>query len=229
VPPVSEGSRRRLLDAADELLSAEPSSALSLREVCARAGVQLPTLYHFFDSKRGLLDALASRGFDRLAGSLDRIDETAPLAALARAWDAHLAAAREHPALYVLMYGAGPGERSPSATAAHEALMRLARAAAGAGMLRSSAAHTAWRLETATVGAALAVIADPAAPSSLVSAARDELVASLARAEHRPTQRTARAHAGALQAALHSEGTTVLRPEEAALLLTWLGVLAESD
>ena len=40
----------------------------SLRAVCDTVGVKIPTLYHFFGSKQGLIDAVVERGFDLYLG-----------------------------------------------------------------------------------------------------------------------------------------------------------------
>jgi AcrR family transcriptional regulator len=56
---VSERSNReRLLDSALQLFAERGYDAAGVQEVCTVAGVTKPTLYHYFGSKRGLLDAL---------------------------------------------------------------------------------------------------------------------------------------------------------------------------
>ena len=50
-----------LLDSAITLFSQRGYDAVSVREIVAAAGVTKPTLYHYFSSKRGLLDALIIR------------------------------------------------------------------------------------------------------------------------------------------------------------------------
>jgi len=54
-------NRQRLLDCALDLFSQRGYEAVAVREVVAGAGVTKPTLYHYFNSKRGLLDALLRR------------------------------------------------------------------------------------------------------------------------------------------------------------------------
>ena len=50
-----------LIDCALTLFSQRGYDAVSVREIVAAAGVTKPTLYHYFSSKRGLLDALVNR------------------------------------------------------------------------------------------------------------------------------------------------------------------------
>lgn len=51
-------NQQELLDRALELFSLRGYDAVGVREVVEAVGVTKPTLYHYFDSKRGLLDAL---------------------------------------------------------------------------------------------------------------------------------------------------------------------------
>jgi TetR/AcrR family transcriptional regulator len=50
-----------LLNCALALFSQRGYDAVSVREIVEAAGVTKPTLYHYFSSKRGLLDALVNR------------------------------------------------------------------------------------------------------------------------------------------------------------------------
>ncbi|MDN6529803.1 MAG: TetR/AcrR family transcriptional regulator, partial [Brevibacterium sp.] len=57
-------TRSRLLNAAADLIAAAPGEDFSLRAVCDVVGVKMPTLYHFFGSKQGLIEAVIEHGFD---------------------------------------------------------------------------------------------------------------------------------------------------------------------
>jgi AcrR family transcriptional regulator len=59
-------NRQRLLDCALDLFSQRGFDAVGVSEVVEAIGVTKPTLYHYFDSKRGLLDALLRREGSRL-------------------------------------------------------------------------------------------------------------------------------------------------------------------
>lgn len=54
-------NRQELLDRALVLFSQRGYDAVGVREVVEAVGVTKPTLYHYFSSKRGLLDALLQR------------------------------------------------------------------------------------------------------------------------------------------------------------------------
>jgi len=54
-------NRHRLLDCALELFGQRGYDAVGVREIVEAAGVTKPTLYHYFTSKRGLLDSLIQR------------------------------------------------------------------------------------------------------------------------------------------------------------------------
>ena len=50
----SEATRRAILDAAERLLASGGEEQVSIRELCLRAGVSPPTIYHHFGDKAGL-------------------------------------------------------------------------------------------------------------------------------------------------------------------------------
>lgn len=58
-----QGNRTLLRDQATRLFSERGYEAVGVGEICDSAGLTKPTLYHYFGSKRGLLDAvIAERG-----------------------------------------------------------------------------------------------------------------------------------------------------------------------
>jgi AcrR family transcriptional regulator len=57
------GNRRTILDSALHLFSERGYEGVGVAELCEASGITKPTLYHYFGSKRGLLDAIvAERG-----------------------------------------------------------------------------------------------------------------------------------------------------------------------
>lgn len=56
-------NRETLLQTALELFAARSYDAVGVQEVVSRAGVSKPTLYHYFGSKAGLLEALLKAEF----------------------------------------------------------------------------------------------------------------------------------------------------------------------
>jgi AcrR family transcriptional regulator len=99
--------RRALVDAARRLLEAEGPTALSLRAVAREAGVSPAAPYHHFKDKAELLDAVAQEGWDMLEHAMGeakgRTEGRQQLTALGIAY---VCFAREHPALYRVMYDA---------------------------------------------------------------------------------------------------------------------------
>ncbi len=97
-------SRAGLITAALALFARRGYDAVGVQEIAESAGVAKPTLYHFFGSKQGLLEAI----FDEYAGRLDRQVESAaeyfgdlPLT-LDRIAAAYVEFARQEPVFYRL-------------------------------------------------------------------------------------------------------------------------------
>lgn len=58
-------SAERILSTALDLFAVRGYDATSVREICEAAGITKPTLYHFFGSKDGVLQALVQGGFEQ--------------------------------------------------------------------------------------------------------------------------------------------------------------------
>ena len=96
---------RALVDAARRLLERDGPSALSLRAVAREAGVSPAAPYHHFKDKGELLDAVARQGWDMLKASLSEArPPDADVDANSELGVAYVRFAREHPALYRVMY-----------------------------------------------------------------------------------------------------------------------------
>src|SRR6187397_1144886 len=63
--PVLPSSSQRILSTALDLFAVKGYDATSVREICEAAAITKPTLYHFFGSKDGVLQALMTSGFAR--------------------------------------------------------------------------------------------------------------------------------------------------------------------
>lgn len=63
-------NRERILQVAQRLFSSRGYEGVGVQEIVTAAGVTKPTLYHYFRSKKGLLEALLE---DRLTPFLDRL------------------------------------------------------------------------------------------------------------------------------------------------------------
>jgi AcrR family transcriptional regulator len=106
--------REALLDAARDILSDDGVEGLSVRKVAQRAGVSATAPYSHFRDKRELLAVLVTRGFEELAGCMEREVDAArdmaggdDLIALARGY---VAFATANPSLFQLMFGPGLGD-----------------------------------------------------------------------------------------------------------------------
>ncbi len=97
-------NRTRLRDAALELFAARGYEAVGVQEIVQAAGVTKPTLYHYFGSKAGLLEAVL---VDRFESLLTRLAEAGADAsdlerALRRVATTCFAHAQEEPLFYRL-------------------------------------------------------------------------------------------------------------------------------
>ncbi len=59
-------NREVILEQALALFSERGYDAVGVQEICEAAGITKPTLYHYFGSKRGLLEAILERSFNEL-------------------------------------------------------------------------------------------------------------------------------------------------------------------
>src|SRR5438128_9198507 len=131
----SEATRRVILAAAEELLA---HGDLSIRRLCARAGVTPPTIYHHFGDKRALVERVIDDCFAAFDQTLARRRPPAdPVEALAWAFDRYVEYGLAHPAHYRLMFQQRDARRpTPAGLASYDRLRRMLAAIAAAGRLR---------------------------------------------------------------------------------------------
>ncbi|HYR96125.1 MAG TPA: TetR/AcrR family transcriptional regulator [Candidatus Binatus sp.] len=185
----SEATRRGILDAAEELLARGGEDGLSIRQLCARAGVTPPTIYHHFGDKRALVDRVIDDCFAEFDRALaQRAAPPDPIDALAWAFDRYLEYGRSHPAHYRLMFQRTGPRKTPAGLASYDRLRRMVTAVAAAGRLvppieiaTRACWCTAHGVTSLLVGGYFS-LDDPA-----VSLLRDGLIAQLTRtaATHR--------------------------------------------
>lgn len=131
--------RAALLDAAEAELSETGLEGFSLRRVARRAGVSHAAPTHHFGDARGLLTALAARGYVRLLALADARQAKAsddPRVALLAYGLAYAEFAREHLALFRLCFASSrPDYRDrplrDASTAAFDRMARLVAALRG--------------------------------------------------------------------------------------------------
>jgi AcrR family transcriptional regulator len=111
-------ARRAILDATESILVEEGYEQLSMRRVAARGGYTVPTLYHHFGDKTGLIDELLEERFARLLQRAQRVQLSEdPVENLLRYAAAFVRFGLQHPTHYRLMMTPRqqPSEPPPSA------------------------------------------------------------------------------------------------------------------
>ena len=159
----SDDQREQILSAAVKLLAEVGSAGLSTRAVAAAAGVQTPALYRLFADKDGLLDAVASFGFESYLAAKRAFEPSEdPVDDLRRGWDVHVEFGLSNPAIYTLMYGNTRPGHQPAAAAENRAILRgMLERANAQGLLRVSVEAATVAIEASTTGAVLLLLAQP--------------------------------------------------------------------
>jgi AcrR family transcriptional regulator len=190
----SEATRRSILDAAAAILSGREADELSIRDVCARAGVTAPTIYHHFADRQTLID----RVVDDCFASFDRwlVDRSAPtdsIEALHWGFDRYVEFGVAHPTQYRLLFGRRHARPSPQGIIAYDRLRRAMRDVADAGRLRvdvDEATLAYWSVAHGVT--ALAVLGVLPRRSPIAALAREAIVARLVRNDATARRRRSR-------------------------------------
>lgn len=187
----SEATRRAILDAAAELLASAGEEGLSIRELCQKAGVTPPTVYHHFGDKAALVDRVVDECFAAFDVAFeDRTPPSDPVARLRWGFDAYVAYGVAHPVHYRLMFQRSEGRPTPAGLASYDRLRRMVRAVDDAGRLLSPLEDAAAAMWSSVHGVTSLVIAGfwpPDAPA--IALVRDAMLAQLAAPPRRKTRR----------------------------------------
>ncbi|RZU63402.1 TetR/AcrR family transcriptional regulator [Zhihengliuella halotolerans] len=220
-------TRERLLEAAADLIAAHPGQDVPLRAICERVGVKMPTLYHFFGNKEGLLGAVVEHGFDLyMALKTQAEPDPDPLRNLRSGWDLHVSFGLENPAFYALMYGqVAPGSRSTAEDRPTRALLGLMEQAHAQGRLRVDPQQATDHVLAANIGVTLRQIITRTPDPALSAAMREATIEAITGLSAPAANVGPAEQASALLAALPlaSEGFSA---PEADLLRHWLGRIA---
>ena len=132
----SQATRRTILEAAEELLARGGEDGLSIRQLCARAGVTPPTIYHHFGDKRALVDRVVDDCFAEFERACRRRAAPGdPVEALRWAFDRYVEYGIEHPTHYRLMFQRTGARPTPTGLASYDRLRRMVAAVAATGRL----------------------------------------------------------------------------------------------
>ncbi|MFH8387260.1 TetR/AcrR family transcriptional regulator [Kitasatospora sp. NPDC018058] len=222
-----ERTRRKIIEAAIDLLERGGRDAVTTRAVADAAGLQPPALYRLFGDKEGLLDAVAEHGFAQFlaAKDLTGTDED-PVRELRTGWDTAVEFGLANPALYVLMYGE-PTRASAVFRMGLEILMERIRRLAAAGLLRVGEDLAAQIINATARGAVLTWLSLPenARDPALLTTLREAMVSAVTTEEPAVREQGPAGAALALHASLPEQNA--LTSAEQHLLAEWLKRLYE--
>ncbi|MDN6620083.1 MAG: TetR/AcrR family transcriptional regulator, partial [Corynebacterium variabile] len=149
--------------------------------VCDVVGGKLPTAYHFFGSKNGLVEAVVEYGVDLYLGQKSAMEHTGdPVQDIRAGWDAHVAFGLANPGLYALMYGTvRPGYAPAAQSRPGEILLSLTTAAAEQGRLVVTPEQATAHILATNIGVTLRQIILDAADPGLSAAVREGVVRAI--------------------------------------------------
>jgi len=173
-----------LLDVAYRLLEEEGAAALTTRRVCENAGVTMPTLYHHFGNRDGLISAVHAVALEKFMAKKRALAQTAdPIADLRASCEQVIEFASAHPAVTVAAMARAI--ELPSMFSAAYALMRhRVERCTKSGALRVPLDQAAEQVWAVVQGLVLSIVANPTGtpPSRLtLRAALDSLFNGLLR------------------------------------------------
>ncbi len=177
----SEATRRAILDAAEHLLATVGERGLSIREVCARAGVTAPTIYHHFGDKAALVARVVEDCFADFGNAFaHRAAPADPVEALRWSFDRYVEYGLRHPIHYRLMFGTRPSRPSPAGLASYDGLRRRVTAIADAGRLRAPLEEATAAFWASVHGVTSLVISEFWSPDNpAIARVRDAMVDQL--------------------------------------------------
>ncbi|GAB1331459.1 TetR/AcrR family transcriptional regulator [Streptomyces sennicomposti] len=228
----TDSPRRRIVEAAVELLEKGGPDAVSTRAVAAAAGMQPPAIYRLFGDKEGLLEAVAEHGYaqflEKKRAQLDPAPQD-PVEELRCGWDMVVEFGVSRPELFAVMNRATGRASDTAHRAGLEILHGRVRRLAAGGWLRVDEELAAQIIQATGQGAVTTWHSTPAnrRNPALLTVLRESMVAAVTRAEPAlpATESGPAAAARALRAALPDD-SDVLSDAEQRLLHEWLTRLA---
>lgn len=134
----AETTRRRILATVEQLLAHGGEDAVSIREVCLRAAVTPPTIYHHFGDKQALIDRVVTDCFVEFDRSMARRRRPSdPVEVLRVGFDRYIAYGLAHPSHYRLMFQQAYARPNAAGMESYNNLRAAVAAVAAAGRLRA--------------------------------------------------------------------------------------------
>lgn len=193
----SAATRRAILEAAEQILGARDADELSIREVCERAGVTAPTVYHHFGDRQALIDRVVDDCFARFGQwLLEHPAPADPVDALHWGFDRYVEFGLAHPNQYRLLFGRRHATPSAQGLAAYDRLRRGMSDVALEGRLRDDADVDAATLAywTAMHGVtALAILGVVPPGSRVLTLAREAIIDRITKSRPRASAGRSRA------------------------------------
>lgn len=151
----------KLLDVAYRVLEEEGAPALTTRRVCEEAGVTMPTLYHHFGNRDGLISAVHAVALEKFMAKKRALAQTAdPIADLRSSCEQVLEFAVAHPAVTVAVMARSIEQ--PAMFSQAYALMRLrVERCSRDGALRVPVEQAAEHVWAVVQGLVLSIVASP--------------------------------------------------------------------
>ena len=150
-----------LLNVAYRVLEEEGVSALTTRRVCEEAGVTMPTLYHHFGNRDGLLTAVHAVTLEKFMAKKRALAQTAdPVADLRSSCESVLEFASAHPSVTVAVM-ARSVEQPPMFAQAYALMRHRVERCAKAGALSLPIDQAAEHVWAVIQGLVLTTVASP--------------------------------------------------------------------
>lgn len=142
----------KLLAAAERAVEEHGPDALSVRGVAGEVGTTTRAVYSLFDSKGGLIAALAAHGFDLLGAAVDRLPTTStPDHDLVEAGLVFRRFATEHPSLFRIAFQQNPSPLRTTPAVRAAAKTALVTLTSRIGRLHDAGLLNGYTVEEATL------------------------------------------------------------------------------
>ncbi len=173
----AEATQRRILGVVEKLLDQGGEETVSIREICLRARVTPPTIYHHFGDKDSLVERVIDDCFAEFDRSLTshRLP-TDPVEALRDGFDRYVAYGLDHPSHYRLIFQKRRERPTAAGVSSYEKLRQAVARIDEAGRLRTSVDQGAYAFWSVAHGITSLLIGGFEQPGDVVALVRDALI-----------------------------------------------------